>query len=113
MGDYVANRRVIQDYYSDLNNMVDLLSKLANSYRLLIGGAGELNSIALANKKDVRKAIKRATELGNIIDNIVEVLDEADVAYLNYLGIKNQIISDRMSINVIQTEIDEELRLKE
>mgnify|MGYP000152275071 CR=1 FL=1 len=37
--------KVIKDYYANLSNLTDLLKKLTDSYRLLIGGAFELNNI--------------------------------------------------------------------
>ena len=47
----MGHRRVIETYYKDVNNLVFLLEKLVGSYRLLVGGADELNKIALAKKK--------------------------------------------------------------
>lgn len=109
----MSNRRVIQDYYNDINSIADLLSKLSNSYRLLVAGAGELNVIALANKKDVRKAIKRANELGRIIDDLIRVLDTSDTGYLNYLELKNQIISTRVQVQALENEINEAVKYKD
>jgi hypothetical protein len=109
----VSNRRVIQEYYNDINGIVDLLSKLSNSYRLLVAGAGELNVIALANKKDVRKAIKRANELGRVIDDLIRTLDIADTGYLNYVELKNQIISARVQVQALEVEINEAVKYKE
>lgn len=109
----MANRKIIQDYYTDINNLADLLTKLTNSYRLLIGGAGELNVIALSSKHDVKKAIKRAAELGDVIDDIIDVLEKSGYSYLDYCKIKSQIIEDRVEMEYILTEIDEELKLQE
>ena len=58
----MPHRKIIEEYCVDINNLADLLAKLVNSYRLLIGGAGELNTIALAHKKDVKDALKRVNE---------------------------------------------------
>lgn len=112
-GDFVSNRRVIQEYYNDIAGLADLLSKLSNSYRLLVAGAGELNVIALANKKDVRKAIKRANELGRVIDDLIKVLEVSDTGYLDYLQLKNEIISARIQVQTIEAEINEQARFKE
>lgn len=112
-GDFVSNRRVIQEYYNDIAGLTDLLSKLSNSYRLLVAGAGELNVIALANKKDVRKAIKRANELGRVIDDLIKVLEVSDTGYLDYLQLKNEIISARIQVQTIEAEINEQARFKE
>ncbi|MEG2018685.1 MAG: hypothetical protein RR128_09545, partial [Clostridium sp.] len=71
----MAHRRVMETYYKDVNNLADLLSKLVNSYRLLIGGANELNGIALASKNDIKEALKRARDLGDIIDGVIDTLE--------------------------------------
>lgn len=107
------HRKVVQSYYGDVNNLTDLLSKLINSYRLLIGGAGELNTIALARKKDVKDAIDRANELGDIIDELIDALDQCSCEYSNYCRIKGEILKTKIHAKYILTEIDEELKLKE
>ena len=56
---------MIQNYYTDINNLADILTKLVSSYRLIIGGADELNKIALSKKSDVKDALKRADSLGD------------------------------------------------
>lgn len=109
----MAHRKIIQNYYEDINNIADLLTKLVNSYRLLVGGASEMNSIALANKSDVKKAIKRAEEIGNVIDELIETLEDSSIAYIDYCKIKSEIIEKTVELQYIQTEIDEDLKLKE
>lgn len=47
----MSHRKLMEEYYCDINNLADLLSKLSNNYRLLIGGAGEMNSMAVSHKK--------------------------------------------------------------
>ncbi|KAJ50431.1 hypothetical protein BD780_004101 [Clostridium tetanomorphum] len=107
------HRKVVQDYYGDINNLTELLTKLVNSYRLLIGGAGELNSIALSRKNDVKHALERANELGEVIDNIIDVLECTSYGYMDYCKIKSEVIRCKVQAKYIQTEIDEELKLKE
>lgn len=107
----MPHRKIIEDYYCDINNLAGLLSTLVNSYRLLIGGAGELNSIALAHKKDIKDALGRVQDLGDVIDKVINVLDKSSCCYLDYCKIKSQIIECRMQAEYIQTEIDEELFL--
>ena len=109
----MAHRKLMQDYYADINNIADLLTKLVNSYRLLVGGASEMNSIALASKNDVKKAIKRAEEVGNIIDELVEVIEHSSTAYMDYCKIKCEVMEEKVQLQYIQTEIDEDLKLKE
>lgn len=99
------NRKIIENYHTDICNLAEILSKLVNSYRLLIGGAAEINNIALASKRDVKKAISRANELGEVIDNIIEVLEDSDEAYLNYCKLKSKVLVDEIKIETIQSEL--------
>ncbi|WP_315121027.1 hypothetical protein [uncultured Clostridium sp.] len=107
------HRRVVEGYYGDINNLTELLAKLVNSYRLLVGGAGELNGIALARKKDVRDAIDRANDLGCVIDEIIDALEHCSCEYTNYCRIKGDVIKSKVHLKNILTEIDEELKLKD
>ncbi|MCY6958938.1 hypothetical protein [Clostridium brassicae] len=109
----MGHRKVIESYYSDVNNLADLLGKLVNSYRLLVGGADELNKIALSKKGDVKDALKRADKLGDIIDKVIKDLDEASFYYGEYCNIKSSIIKEKIHVDSILKEINEELRFKE
>ncbi|WMJ80604.1 hypothetical protein RBU49_17655 [Clostridium sp. MB40-C1] len=109
----MGHRKVIQSYYNDVNNLADLLGKLVNSYRLLVGGADELNKIALSRKSDVKDALKRADKLGDIIDKVIKDLDEASFYYGEYCSIKSNIMKEKIHVDNILTEIDEELKFKE
>lgn len=107
----MPHRKLVEEYYADINNIADLLNKLVNSYRLLIGGAGELNTIALAHKKDVKHALKRVDELGDVIDDLIDVLDKSSYIYMDYCKIKSQVMECKIQAQYIQTEIDDELKL--
>ena len=109
----MAHRKVIQNYYSDINNLADTLTKLVSSYRLLIGGADELNKIALSKKSDVKDALKRADNLGDIIDETIKVLDNASYSYMSYCTMKTEVMKCKLQLEYIETEIDEELKLKD
>jgi septation ring formation regulator EzrA len=109
----VTYRKVIESYYNDINNITDLIGKLVNSYKLLVGGADELNKIALASKSDIRSALKRAKELGEIIDELIRTLDCISYNYVNYSKIKSQAIKGMVEGQNILTEIEEELKLKD
>lgn len=109
----MAHRRVIQNYYNDINNLAEVLAKLVISYRTLIGSADELNKIALSKKSDVKDALKRADELGEIIDKAIKVLDDASFSYMSYCKIKTEAMKSRLQIEYIETEIDEDLKLKD
>jgi len=105
-------RKVIENYYTDICNLTDILNKLVNSYRLLVGAAGEYNIIALATKHDVKKAIHRANELGDVIDKVIDVLEDSNQAYLNYCKIKSKIIDGKIELEYITTELNDELQQK-
>lgn len=109
----MGHRRVIQDYYTDINGLADLLSKLINSYRLLIGGANELNGITLAHRGDVRDALKRADKLGDIIDDLLECMEGSGHGYVEYCKLKSEVIKYQLEAQYIQTEIDNELKLQD
>ncbi|MGL4451834.1 MAG: hypothetical protein ACRCTZ_11650 [Sarcina sp.] len=103
---------IYEQYFREINNLVDILGKYVNSYRLLIGSAGELNSIALARKGDVKDTLKRIDELGNLIDCLLETLDSAQCNYINYLRLKTTVLQVQVSKEIILTEIDNELKFQ-
>jgi hypothetical protein len=108
----MAHRRIIETYYRDVNNLADLLNKLVNSYRLLVGGANELNGIALASKSDIKDALKRAHELGDIIDGVIEALEVTTDSCNCYCKLKGEILGSKIHIGYIETEIGEDLKLQ-
>ncbi|AKA70993.1 hypothetical protein [Clostridium scatologenes] len=105
-------RKVMEDYYNDINNLSDFLAKLVNSYRLIVGGAGELNGIALAHKKDVRNAIKTSNDLLKVINEVICMLEKTSCGYMDFCNVRSQIMQSRMQVQYIQTEIDNELKLQ-
>ncbi|HEY5563262.1 MAG TPA: hypothetical protein VIK72_16205 [Clostridiaceae bacterium] len=107
----MGRRKVIEVYYQDICNISDTLVKLVSSYRLLIGGAEEYNGIALATKHEVKKALKRADNLGDVIDKLIKALDETNFNYLEYCALKAEIIKTRLEMDYIIAEIEEELKL--
>jgi hypothetical protein len=108
----LSDRKIMEDYCTDICNLVDILNKLTNSYRLLIGGAGELNSIGLARKNQIRDAIDRAVDLGNIIDKVMKSLDKSSCAYFDYCELKCKFLNNKVIEAYVLTEINEELQLK-
>lgn len=108
----MPHRKVVQDYYVDINNLADLLTKLVNSYRLLIGGAGELNGIALSHKKDIKDALRRVNELGDIIDDVIDVLDKSSYSYMDYCKLKGQFMESKILAQYVETEINDELEFE-
>jgi len=70
-------------YFKQLSDIITLLDKLTASYRLLVGAAEEFNritkktpvgAITRASHADVEDAIERAADLGDIIDDVIELL---------------------------------------
>ena len=102
-------REVIKSNYDELNNLADLLGKFVNSYRLLIGGASELNGINLAKKEVIKDALERAEDVGSIIDDLVKVIESSGECYFKYTKIKSEFILSKTKKDVILTEIDNEL----
>jgi len=66
-----------------VEQLTGLLASLTNSYRLMVGAADEFNRISLAKRSDVEDAIDRASDLGDIIDDILKKLDDKLGDYLD------------------------------
>lgn len=109
----MTQRRVIETYYSDINNLVELLAKLSGSYRVLVGAADDLNRIAFASKSEIKDALNRAEDLGKVIDRLIDVLDDVAIGYVKYCKLKGDTIKTKVNCDNILTEIDEELKFKE
>lgn len=97
MGDNVDKNNnikkiIIEEQYVILSNLTDQLTRLTSNYRLLVGAADELNKIALATKNDVKKSIKRATNLGKIIDQLTSVIEKVTCVYLAYAELQTRTI---------------------
>ena len=103
---------VYDQYFREINYLVDILNKYVNSYRLLIGSAGELNSIALAKKGDVKDTLKKIDRLGELIDCLLETLEDAQCNYIEYLRLKTSILQLEVSKEIILTEIDNDLKFE-
>ncbi len=86
-------QQLMKQYYGDLSNLNQLLQSMVNSYRLLIAGAAELylNNINEARSSYVKVAVKRADNLGEIIDNVIELLDECGESYFKYIALVGKI----------------------
>ena len=102
-------QQLMKQYYGDINNLSQLLQSMVNSYRLLIAGAAELNNINEAKSSYVKVAVKRADNLGEIIDHVIELLDECGESYFKYIKIVGGHILKNTDNNVILTEVDNEL----
>jgi hypothetical protein len=98
--------------YDDIANLSVLLKNYVDSYRLLIGGATELYTVDLVKKSEVRKALERVEQVGELIDKIVGTLDKCEGSYLKYCKIKNDYITISTEKDKIFTEIDNELNFQ-
>jgi len=108
----MGKRKIIEDYYCDLNNLSGLLTNCVSSYRLLIGGACELNQITPATKHDVKKAIQRVNKLGNIIDELLDTMECYQNDYINYCKIKASVMECKLNRKLVLSQIEEELIAK-
>lgn len=98
--------------YEDIANLSILLKNYVDAYRLLIGGASELYSIDIVKKSDVRKALERIEQVGELIDKLINTLDKCEGSYLKYCKIKNDYIFASTEKDKIFTEIDNELNFQ-
>ncbi|KOF56925.1 MULTISPECIES: hypothetical protein [Clostridium] len=108
----MCKRKIIEDYYCDLNNLSGLLTNCVSSYRLLIGGASELNQITPATKHDVKKAIQRVNKLGDIIDELLKTMECYEIDYINYCKIKASVMECKLNKEFVLSQIEEELMAK-
>lgn len=98
--------------YADIADLTVLLKNYVDAYRLLIGGASELYSIDIARKSDVKKALDRVEQVGELIDKLINTIDKCEGSYLKYCKIKNDYITMSTEKDKIFTEIDNELNLQ-
>ena len=81
-------RNLINEQSQDITVLSQLLKTYVDSYRLLIGGASELYNVNLAKKSEVKKALDRVSELGELIDKLIVSLDKCESGYIKYCKIK-------------------------
>lgn len=105
----MGEKNIVRDYYEDLSHLTDLLKTMVDSYRLLIGGAYELNNIPEARTKYVKEAVGRADKLGETIDRLIHLLDECGESYFTYCTQMNEYLLKSNNGKLILTEIDNDL----
>ena len=108
----MAQRRVIESYGRDIGFTIDQLCKLINSYKILVDAASNVNCITIASKSDIKDALKRAREVGCLIDELIDVLDCSICTWGNYMKLKTEYINSRLDLCTIEAEIEEEIRLQ-
>lgn len=102
-------RNIIDFHYRDVCNLQDSLTKFTNAYRILIGGANDLNSIALARKGEVKDALKRADEVGYIIDDVISAIRKSQCRYLDYCVMYSNQIKTIINPQFLLAEVEKEL----
>ncbi len=101
-----------KNQYEDIEKLSLLLKNYVDTYRLLIAGASELYNVNLAKKSEVRKALERVEQVGELIDKLVGTLDKCEGSYLKYCKIKSDYITTSTEKDKIFTEIDNELNFQ-
>ena len=99
----------MEKYYADIWNLTQILNNLVNSYRLLIGGAAELNTITVAHTNEVKDALDLVDDLGDVIDDVIDALEKSSDYYFDYCKKKSQLLKESADGNIIITEVEEEL----
>jgi hypothetical protein len=99
-------------HYQDIDNLSALLKNYVDVYRLLIAGAAELYSVNLASKGEVKSALERAEQVGELIDKLVGTLNKCEGSYLKYCKLQNDYIMISTEKDKIFTEIDNELKFQ-
>ncbi|KHD37573.1 hypothetical protein NL50_05180 [Clostridium acetobutylicum] len=103
----LTNRKAIEEYCCDLNKLSDFLTQYVSSYRLLIGGACELNQITPAKRSDVKHALERVNKLGDIIDELLYSIEKCQCEYIEYCEIKSNVIKCRIKKKCIEEELND------
>ena len=101
--------QLMKEYYSNVNNLTQLLRSMVDSYRLLIAGAAELNNINEARTSYVKDAVHRADKLGETIDHLIELIDDCGESYFQYCAVIGDYMLKKGDNKAILTEVDEEL----
>ncbi|NMB12306.1 MAG: hypothetical protein GX977_08470 [Firmicutes bacterium] len=99
-----------------IEHLASLLASLTNSYRLMVGAADEFNRISLAKRSDVEDAIDRASDLGEIIDDVLKRLDDELGDYLDVVcrcDFDIQLLRPGIPQPSVTSEAEEELEFEE
>ena len=108
----MSQRKIIEGYAKDIDMTVEQLVRLVGIYKTLIDSTVNLNAITLASKSDVKDTLKRVREVGEMIDEVIDSLDDATGTWSKYLKLKTEYINCRLDIYYIEAQIEEELRIQ-
>lgn len=101
--------KVIHGHYEDLNNLSNLLRNYIEIYRLLISSTAELNTTSVIKKSELKHAVERIDDIGEIIDNLIKVIKKSEDSYVRYCFIKNEVIQNNTQKDKILMELHNEL----
>lgn len=110
-------KHIMDVQYEDLIHLTELLKRLTDSYRLLIGGVAELNTVYHRKKSGVEDGLDRVENLGDIIDHLIKIIDMHTEGYLEFIEVKGKAVNQKYKKhymvsdinNMIQTEIQQDL----
>lgn len=100
---------LIKNQGSEIKFLTDVLRTHVDNYRLLVASAAELNNIYEARSSQVKTTIKRAEAVGEIIDQIVDIIQDCAVPYFEYCKVKGKFIHSKTTSDQIFTEVTNEL----
>lgn len=101
--------KVMNEHYEDLERLSDLLRNYIEMYGLLINGTSELNSTSVTRKGELKHALERIDDIGDIIDDLLKVVKKSEGTYSKYSILKNEAISMKTEKESIINEINNEL----
>lgn len=100
---------VIHGHYDDISNLTTLLKTYMEIYRLLISSTAELNTVSLAKKSEVKHALDRINAVGDLMDDLLDVIEKCENSYIKYCFLKNEIIAENTAKDSIKNEIHNDL----
>jgi hypothetical protein len=93
------------DICTDIRVLLDMIVPLVSSYRLLAGAANELNNISAVSKHDLKEAVERTDDMGEIIDDMQDELHKVIKQYLKEINYKLKKGSNNDVLNINSSEI--------
>ena len=85
----MAYKEVIRRQYEDLNNLSSMLRNYIEIYRLLISSTSELNNTSIIKKGELKKAIERIDDVGDIIDEILKIINDFIKIVIGHVAVHN------------------------
>ncbi|MCL2321500.1 MAG: hypothetical protein FWC47_05255 [Oscillospiraceae bacterium] len=105
-------KKVMNEYYRDINSVLDVIAKLTISYQSLVNTANFLNQIGLSHRNDIKEALDRAREISCTLEKAICTYDSLQDAYLSYLKTESNILKKRAIPEQIAIEIEEDITLR-